>query len=339
MPGAGEKAYAYAKACGNIGKSFTGRRMPVLRGISRLSELNRLVFPEGSELPEKELLKGIEKKINNRAVSAIQSVLNSFRDPPEFFRLLLRAWEFEDLKNAFVALENNENQKPAFSDLGKYGTINFQAWPDIGAMLAGTEYEHLLSMRNKGVNYLQTELDRLYYNLLWTALLRLRKKDRQAAELILGEEISLRNAAWVLRLRTYYQMESEEIKTHLINIKAVIHGKRVDLASDAYSAIGYPLDHREAWLKWRRVKFLNPESYEHSTAGWHADPRYFQNRAAQYLYRMARQYMHRRPDSLDSVYCFIKIKQFEEDLLISSAEGLGMGMETPEVYSMLGLDS
>jgi len=40
---------------------------------------------------------------------------------------------------------------------------------------------------------------------------------------------------------------------------------------------------------------------------------------------------------LDSCFCFIKLKQFEEDLLTSYAEGLGMGMSGKDVLAMLEL--
>jgi vacuolar-type H+-ATPase subunit C/Vma6 len=54
---------------------------------------------------------------------------------------------------------------------------------------------------------------------------------------------------------------------------------------------------------------------------------------------MARRFFHSRPDSLDAVFCFIKLKQFEEDILTSSAEGLGIGMTSADVFSILGVDS
>ena len=335
-PDAGERAYTYVKAAGIIGKSFVGRRVSALYNIERLSELDRLVFPYSSrDLPGKELLADLEARIEKRAVDSIIAVVKSYKTPPEFFVLLIRGWEYEDLKNTLIALSNTEPVKPAFTDLQSFGTVNFSAWPDISAMLQGTEFEYLLKMMDKGNVSLQTELDRHYYTSLWEALIKLKARDRQASERILAEEIALRNVAWALRLRTYYQMKADEVRSHLVDINAVFRGRRHSLAEDALSSLEFPLDNRQAWQDWKRVGFLNPETPEE----WRADPRYFQNTAGRYLYRMARRSFRTNPSSLDSVYCFIKIKQFEEDVLTSSAEGLGMGMTSQDVFTMLGVES
>jgi hypothetical protein len=77
--------YAYAKASWIIGKSFLGKRMASLNGIHTLNELDRLVFPDNfRELPGKELLVDIEKRIAQRAQRQISSVINSFAEPPKF---------------------------------------------------------------------------------------------------------------------------------------------------------------------------------------------------------------------------------------------------------------
>jgi hypothetical protein len=54
---------------------------------------------------------------------------------------------------------------------------------------------------------------------------------------------------------------------------------------------------------------------------------------------MARKAFRSNPSSLDTIFCFIKIKQFEEDVLTSSAEGLGLGMASREVFGMLGVEA
>ena len=75
MTGLGERAYAYAKACGIIGKSFVGKRIHLLEKAGSLSELDRMVFPDSSQnLPEKELLFDLEKRISERAVNSIISL-------------------------------------------------------------------------------------------------------------------------------------------------------------------------------------------------------------------------------------------------------------------------
>jgi vacuolar-type H+-ATPase subunit C/Vma6 len=186
---------------------------------------------------------------------------------------------------------------------------------------------------------LQTQLDRHYYEKLWKSLVSLPKNDRAAAETILADEISLRNSGWVLRLRSYYAMPPEELKAHLIDIGRAGKtqaGKR-SLAADAYDCLGLSLENRAEWSSWRWARFLNPD--RGGGGGWRADPRYFQNAASGYLYRLAKKHFRVHPFSLDTVFCFIKLKQFEEDILTSNAEGLGMGMSSRDVFGLLEVEA
>ncbi|MDR1863607.1 MAG: V-type ATPase subunit [Treponema sp.] len=337
MPGAGERAYAYAKACGIIGKSFIGRRMAGLGAVSRLSELDRLVFPGSSrDLPEKELLSDLEDRLINRAAKSIIAIVDCFSSPPEFLSLLVRSYEYSDLKSTLTASAAGETKRPAFTDIGRFNRVKFEKWPDIAAMIRGSEFEFLLDKNGNlktetGGISLQTQLDRHYYAGLWKSLVSLPKKDKQAAELILADEISLRNSSWVLRLRSYYRKPSEEVKSHLLDIQA---GKKRSLAQDAYDCLELPLETRAGWSSWRWAQFLNPER----GGQWQVDPRYFQNAASAYLYRLARKHFRVHPFSLDTVFCFIKLKQFEEDILTSDAEGLGMGMSSRDVFGLLEVE-
>ncbi|MDR2073325.1 MAG: V-type ATPase subunit [Spirochaetaceae bacterium] len=340
----GERAYGYAKACGIIGKSFVGRRTAALHSVGRLSELDRLIFgPSARELPERELLPDLEKRLLTRSVGAIISVVNSYKNPPELLSLLIRVYEYNDLKNALAmsaATETHLGNKPAFVELGRFGTVRFSAWPHAKAMLKETEFEFLLDEDGRvKKDYdglpLETILDRHYYKKLWKSIRRLKKSDRRSAEHISAEEISLRNCAWVLRLRTYYGMLEEEVKRHLIMLE-----DEPRLSKDALEALELPLDSRIEWERWSRVRFLNPEGFRSRRVFpggelWRADPRYFQNAAATYLYKLALHNFRRNPSSIDAVFCFIKLKQFEEDLLTSNAEGLDMGMAGRDVLGIL----
>ncbi|QQO11225.1 V0D/AC39 family V-type ATPase subunit [Breznakiella homolactica] len=336
MPGSGERAYAYAKACGIIGKSFIGSRVSRLNSVSRLSELDRLIFPDSSkDLPERELLPDLEHRIINRSSDQIVAIVSSFPKPPELLARLIRSYEYADLKAVLISLSTGEPAAPELTDIGRFRTIHFGSYPDLQLMLKGTEFEWIAKETQgnpdeAGNILIQMRLDQQYYTLLWASLMKTRKKDREAAEKILSEEISLRNVVWALRLRTYYGMSGDDIKKWLVAIKP---GKgRRTLADDAAASLTKALDSHSDWLGWKRAAFLNPEQ---PGENWKADPRYVQNAAAAYLYGLARSYFRRRPFSLDAVSCFIKLKQFEEDLLTSVAEGLSLGISPRDVISML----
>jgi len=364
MLSGGERAYAYAKACGIIGKSFVGKRVSALREMRRLSDLDRLVFQGGSrELPERELLPDLEDRFAERAVQAITSIVECFSRPPRAVTLLLRSFEYQDMKRAVDASLAGATKQPPFTDLGHFRTVNFAAWPDVPAMVTGTEFDFLLEKDEKNRLRLcrekdgvpaHTLLDKHYYKALWEALLDLPSSDRRVSEALLGEEISLLNAGWVLRLRSYYGMSSEEVKRHLVYIpdeappeappagrsrqagtkKPRRAGRKTrSLAAEALAALELPLDKRSPWAAWRWEKFLNPE--DAAGGPWKADPRHFQNAAARRLYQAARRAFHQHPFSLDTVFCFIKLKLFEEDLLTSRAEGLGLGMSGKDVSAVL----
>jgi hypothetical protein len=338
VTGTGERAYAYAKACGIIGKSFVGNRIRGLEKVSRLSELDRMVFPASArDLPERELLIDLEDRIISRAVNSIIAIMECFSNPPEFLTRLVRSYEYADLKSALIASREpmlsleKQSAAPVHTDIGRYQTVRFGAWPDVRAMLERTEFDFLLDkgalragLESIGI---ETALDQHYYAALWKSLMTLPKNDRRAAEKILSDEISLRNSGWVLRLRTYYDMDREEIKPHLIRVTE----KSV---KESAQCLDYPLDNYAPWASWRWKEFLNPD-----LGVWHADPRYFQNAASRHLYTLARRYFRLNPFSLDAVFCFIKLKQFEEDLLTSEAEGLGMGMPVRDIISILGIEA
>jgi vacuolar-type H+-ATPase subunit C/Vma6 len=358
MPGSGERAYVYAKACGIIGKSFVGKRILQLGALSRLSELDRLVFSQDArDLPERELLVDLERRIIDRTAKQIVTIMDAFARPPEFPVRLLRSYEYGDIKNLINALAVGDPRAPVFTDIGRFRTVKVEAYPDLTAMLRDTEFDWLLkedlqspasSGGDKGL--LQTKVDRQYYTTLWESLISLPRNDRKTAKKILSEEISLRNAAWALRLRTYYGMSPEEIRERLVFIKpekapppggaseaasspkgpAASGGEA--LAADALASLSLALDNPSDWAPWKRVGFLNPSRPGES---WTVDPRFFQNAASEYLYRLARISFRLRPFSLDTVTCFIKLKQFEEDLLTSVAEGLGLGMPAGDIFALL----
>ena len=357
MLDAGERAYAYAKACGIIGKSFVGKRIRELAALRTLTELDRLVFPnERHELPGRELLVDLESRIIKRAIRNIIAVINSYHKPPQALIRQLRSFEYADLKTCLHYISDGKSALPPLSDIGSFRTIRYEFFPDLKLMLAGTEFDFLpakmpakLSGSNVDLTVLETELDLHYYRLMKESLSELSAEDRVMADRILWEEISLRNCVWALRLRSYFKMTAAETEKHLMDIKtrnlsggAVFTAvppekarggkKEISLAADAVESLDKPLDQRSAWKGWKWEALLNPEKSDHI---WEADPGYFQNSASYYLYRLALSGFHRSPFAVSAVFCFIKLKQFEEDLLTSISEGLSLGMSPPDVFSLL----
>ena len=272
--------YAYAKASWIIGKSFLGKRMASLYGIHTLDELDKLLFPDNyRELPGRELLRDLEKRVAYKSERQILSVINSFAEPP---RLLTR------MKAVESPARSNEETIPA--------------------------------------NSIE------YYKGLIDCLWQLDSEDRELAAKFISDEISLLNSSWVLRLRGFYQKSETEISKYLMDSRLLGGVYQKGIAAEVKMAMDLPLDVRQEWKGWRWERFLN---HEESAAHWTVDPRHFQNAASQYLYHRGFHNFHSLPMSVSAIYCFIKLKHYEEDLLISLAEGLSLGMDSSSVFKLL----
>jgi vacuolar-type H+-ATPase subunit C/Vma6 len=330
--------FAYAKACGITGKSFVGKRISSLTGLRSLSELDRLIFPDSHrELLGMELLSDLEKRIIARTIWQILLVVRSYDRPPELLVQMLRVYEYSDLKACLQNIAFGEKKLPALCDIGGFQTVNFSAFPDIDMMLKNTEFDFLVSDELKSgsadINSIEAKLDYHYYLCLINYLQHLGEEDRMIIQRILYEEIALRNCVWALRLRTYFKKNEKETQNYLMELKTNNKtGKGLSLASDAVESLDFPLDSRQAWEGWKWEFLLNKE---HSNEHWKADPRHLQNAASQYLYKITLRSFHRSPMSISSIFCYIKLKQFEEDFLTSIAEGLALGMDSTGVFKLL----
>jgi vacuolar-type H+-ATPase subunit C/Vma6 len=336
MTAMGERAYTYAKACGMLGKSYVGPRIAQINNVSHLNELDRLLFPENpGNLPEKQLLVDLEHRIANRSARQIINLVSHFSKAPEVLSRLIRSYEYADLKAVLTALAAKDTHPPKNVDIESFQSIRFSLYPDLEAMVKNTEYEWVtqaISQDPMGLKMIDTQirLDQRYYTFLWEALQREKKSQRLNFEKLLIEEIRLKNIIWALRLRVYYGFSAEDIKKSLVNITM----GSLSLVEPALKTLDFSTDQRSDWRTWSEESLLNPEQ---SGQLWRLDPRYVQNAAAGRLYHLARTYFHRRPFTLDTTACFIKLKQFEEDLLTSVAEGLILGLPARDVISMLGV--
>ncbi|MCL2213629.1 MAG: V-type ATPase subunit [Treponema sp.] len=346
-----DSGYAYAKASWIIGKSFLGKRISFLSGLHTLSDFDRQIFPDSyRELPGRELLPSLEKRIIQRCVKQILGVVKSYSQPPRLLIRMLKGFEYSDLKECLAHIAGGKDDLPVISDIGRFKTVRFDAYPDIEAMIKKTEFESLLSSDIKSIKKgadlisIDAKIDYRFYQSLIESLSQLDYDDRETASRLIADEISLRNCFWALRLRTYYQKSEIETAKYLMDYKLLgnIHQKRASLNAEAKSSLDFSLDIRENWQGWRWERFLNHEDTVYpsgtvhpSAAHWSADPRYFQNAASEYLYHLAFHGFHSSPMSVGAIFCFIKLKMFEEDLLTSVAEGLALGMDSGTIFKIL----
>lgn len=338
MFGSGDRAYAYTKACGIIGKSYIGKGIHVLEQLNRLSELQRLIQSDmDKDSCDIDSISQLEHAIIERCMNSLLSIVSSLSRPPELIILLLRAQEFNDLKSCLNSIAASDPLAPDIHAIPMYARIHFNAYPNLDSMLADSGFEWILPyfkdtiQHGPGPETLRSifiKIDQQYYSDLCNALGTVPESEISGFRKLLEEEIQLKNASWVLRLHSYYSMTGDDIKPYLLGIP----GKTCDGVEEALASIDYPHDQKTDWKTWKWEKFLNPEL---PGTMWKLDPRYFQNAASLYIYKKTRRLFRRKPLSLDSLAAFIRLKQFEEDLLIGVAEGLSMGMSGKESLSMM----
>ncbi len=333
MISSAQRAYGYAKACGIVGKSFVGPRVAKLANYSQLAEFDRLLFPEPHlELPARELLFDLENRISRKIAAQIVQLLSQITVTSRVFQLLVRSYECSDLKMYLQAFAVGDKKPPEPIPIGPFSTVNFSRYPDIHAMLKGTDYEWIVDEQDITPDKMldiQIKIDTWYYTALWDTVVHQRSRDRLYLQSLIAEEIELKNLLWALRLKIYYELEQQDIEKCLISIPY----KNNNLADTAYMALSLPVDQFAAWQSFKYSSLINPEGEEN----WQIDPRYIQQAAALELYRKARLYFRRDPFSLTTYACFIKLKQFEENLLISMAEGLALGFSGKDILNMLGI--
>jgi hypothetical protein len=384
-----ERAYTYAKSRGIIGKSFIEKRAGRLAPVTGLQDLEQLVFPNtllesplsNQKQDEKRLgrrqwrlssgvhfekgdfsagrpgrpeggIDAVETRIIRRSAKAILSVLGAFRTTPEILVLLARSYEYADLKRFIAVLDAGESSAPPWTPLGKFSTVNFSAWPDLNAMLKGSEFEFLgpghgtggrdyktaaagrsgAGQRHGETDDVNVLLDRLYYKKLLQAIAKIPKKDFTGCRHLFFEEISLLNCTLAMRLRSYYGMNARDVKARLIDGRLSRNGR--SLSADAEASLSMELNHLADWQDWRRKSFLNPAG---SGKYWKCDPRRFQTAASIYLYKLALRYFRSRPFTLDTSCCFIRLKQFEEQVLTGVAEGVKLKMDAVDSLKTLGV--
>jgi vacuolar-type H+-ATPase subunit C/Vma6 len=323
-----------------------------LSTMNNLADLARQVFPDtyssGDFEGSNNKLTDFETDIASRTLGDIIRLLKSFDKAPPFLLRIFANYQYADLKSVLRAYMAGDEKLPALaSDNAEYrkflqtagvASLDFTHYPRLDTMLAKSEFawvakelDGLPFGSNAVLESILEKLDAQYYQLLWQDMAAERAEDTKRIKEIIRREIIFQNIECAMRLRSYYSYTDDEIRAFFINLPK---SKNDDPARQAEATLGFALDHAGDWSGWKYASLLNKEQ---PGVFWRLDPRYFRNRASVYLYNLARKDFHSEPFRLDTAAIFIKLKQFEEQLLCSIAEGLRLGMKPQEVLTSLGL--
>ena len=321
MDRVGADAFVYAKASGMYSKAFIGRRAKKLFEQSHVSDLWGILFTDEVPIvPEGRLAQLLERRIAERTASSFLSILSLYDRPDPLSLAYFSLYDCLNIKNACHMLPDAE--RPYFIDTKPFSRINIAAWPNFAAMTAQSPYRWFNRVPESAEQLAwENRLDRQYYSSIWEALRKLSRRDREAVEGQVIDEIVLQNIVWAMRLRVYYKKTEDEIIPTLAGVDGPA-GMKKDVADPAIAILGKPLDSLDAWQGWKYASLLNPASPE---GFWELDPRFFDLQRIRRLYMSAIRYFHKDQFTVGMLVMFFRICRLEEYVIRTAVEGIRMG--------------
>jgi vacuolar-type H+-ATPase subunit C/Vma6 len=332
--------YVQAKLHGLIGSSFVRRDIGPLVRSNDVREIALELFPERRyDLPEKALVWRLQQDLDERLFGIIRRILLSLNPPPPVIIHLLRTYELRMVRSLVSAVirmpEDAEGQIDRavkigpYHDLGPFATLHPTSAGELSLRtLEGTRFAWILDVIGKdGLFEIESRLDRQFYQEMLGYVRTVPKRERRGVEKLVLLEVNLQNYIWILRLRIFFKQTSEQILPLLVPIG----GRFPDRLTE--TLLTMPLDNQEAlrgfpatWL------FRNQPATDFRGV----DPAVAEVQAEMQLYRMAKRYFYGNPFTLELVYAFCKLKQFEVSRVTTLLEGLKMSLPESELLAAAG---
>ena len=334
MDKTGAGAYIFAKANGILGKSFTGKRAQKLFAAKSLGELWTLLFrSQPPMVPEVMLSQQIEEKAFSDFTNQFVNFISLYDKPEEVLKDQLLMYDGENLKELGAALCKGEPKCPAVINLKNYSSLNYAAWPDIKKITKGSPF----SWYNKvpGIHEQQEldfKIDIQICRHLWDSAARQKGEAGEALLKLYRQEFIIKNIVWVLRLRLYYKMKSEDIVKNLIYVTDK-PGHSDPIAAPALKILEWPLDEYEVWSNWRYASLVNP--YEPGTV-WQIDPIWIEKKNRVEINRKAAMLFHQFPGEPASLIGWYKMKEFELSCIRTAVESIRLNVNPEEAMDAIG---
>ncbi len=326
-------AFVYAKASGMYSRAFVGERAKKLFEKSHVSDLWSLLFNDDVPLvPEGRLAQLLERRVAEQSAADFVSLVKMYDKPDPLSLAFLSFYDCNNIKTACQSVLSGA-EKPYLVNIAPFSSLKTDAWPDIGAMTAGTPYSWFDRVPDEKLRVKwENRLDNQYFMGIWTALNLLSGKDRAAVEDFVREEIILQNVVWALRLRVYYKMSEEEILPMLAGSGESPEVKAV-LTEPAAAVLRKPLDSISEWKNWKYFHLLNPED---ENGFWQLDPRWLGLKIQRKIYRAAQTRFHQSQFTVGILVSFFKIQRLQEYMIRVAAEGIRMGASENQMNEFVG---
>jgi vacuolar-type H+-ATPase subunit C/Vma6 len=336
MERSGASAFVYAKASGMLAKSFIGKRSLRLFEANTLHELWSLLFAmEAPVVPEAMLAKALEQQAEKQFADDYITLLRVYSDPDPILVMLLRTFDYDNLKDIGAALCDSSETCPELVDIRPYSELNYGAWPDIAKITRASpsaSWYNTVPLASDQ-HELDTKLDKQYALELWKSVCSLAKADKEAVYDIIQQQIVFQNIQWAIRLKVYFAMPKEEIIPRL-TFASSDETKNDPLAGEAFRILDWPVDTYDAWAKWKYANLLNPSE---EGVPWTIDPRWMNQAFKKQIQRRALLRFHQHPFTDATLVMWFLIKQFELDCIRTAVEGLRLNVDKQRVREAAGV--
>jgi vacuolar-type H+-ATPase subunit C/Vma6 len=275
----------------------------------------------------------LERRSEEQFVADFTGLLGYYDAPDPVSRVLLTAFEYNNLKTVASSLMLGQTDLPYLVDIGAFSFIDRKKWPNLAAMTRNSPVSWYVRAPSVDEQVMmETRLDQQYYTELWASLRSLGRADRGSTEKLIRAEITLRNITWALRLRVYYSKTEDEIVPMLSD---PLRGKQTDnsFVQPAIAALRKSTDLASDWDDWSYAWLLNPSEAD---VPWKVDPRWVELAADKYLFRLAMRQFHLNPFRTGMLVSFFKIKQLELQMIRVAAEGLRLGASESQMQEFTG---
>lgn len=142
-----------------------------------------------------------------------------------FFKAMLNRYEVENLKLFIRTLNRGESVSGISEHLlysTRYSNLDYRAlltactMEDLMIILKGTLYFDTLKIfidepPEQMSFHMEMALDRSYFNRLYDAIMKLKKRDREIMLNLYGINVDILNIQWIYRGRKYFDISSEEL--------------------------------------------------------------------------------------------------------------------------------
>ncbi|MCQ2584590.1 MAG: V-type ATPase subunit [Treponema sp.] len=315
----GARAFVYAKACGVLGKSFTGEKADRLFEQKTLTDLWTLLFrTQAPMVPEVILAQKIEEESFNRFISQYVSFIAQFDDPESYLSDQFFIYEVENLKTVIDALCSGQQKLPKLFELGKYQTLHFDQWPNLEKITSGTEYAWLKEVPDiHQQQNVESRLDIQAIKHLWTSIQAIKGEEGEAVKELFQEELVIQNIVWALRLKLNYDMDRDDVISHLMYVTDK-PGTHDPLCVQAIKVLDKDPENFADWEKWTYNEYVNPKT----DVLWRIDPSWIENKSWQVQNKKASRLFHCYPVTSASLIGWFKMKQAELGYIRMAVEGL-----------------